>query len=545
MGGDRMKYAGIVNELRAFPGRVRAFLRERRGNVALIFSLSIIPIVIAGGAGIDLSRTLAARNALQYALDAAALAVATSNPPPSDLSSDQQQTIAQNYFNANYHLGASFGAPTPVQVTVTESTAVVTTTLDVPTTLMRVAFIDSVPLNSSSTATWGQTKLWVSLVLDNTGSMCEPGSQPCATPDEDSKMAALQTATHDLLTVLESASAHDGDVQVALIPFVKDVNVGSSNYNQSWIDWTLWDTKNGSCTISNKRSQSSCESAGSCSISGNNSKNSCESDTTGVCSNGAQTSEWSCENNKACSKSQYTSKNSCENHSGVWWYGTWTVTGHGVWTAGVWTPADHSTWNGCVMDRGDSSGPSTPAYDTTNTTPGSSSASKFPADQFSSCPEAITPLGYDWDDLSDKVDAMTAAGNTNQTIGLAWGWHALTDGAPLNPGTLPGNTTPVIILMTDGLNTENRWSSSQSSIDTRMGEACTNFKNWQYDASDSSKKPILYVVQVDIDGDDGISTVLQNCATSTSKYYHLTTAGATVTVFNQIATEITNMRVSQ
>jgi len=26
---------------------------------------------------------------------------------------------------------------------------------------------------------WGQTKLWVSLVLDNSGSMCQPTSQPC------------------------------------------------------------------------------------------------------------------------------------------------------------------------------------------------------------------------------------------------------------------------------------------------------------------------------------------------------------------------------
>ena len=32
------------------------------------------------------------------------------------------------------------------------------------------------------------------------------------------------------------------------------------------------------------------------------------------------------------------------------------------------------------------------------------------------------------------LDAMTAAGNTNVTIGLVWGWHALTANQPLTEG---------------------------------------------------------------------------------------------------------------
>ena len=56
--------------------------------------------------------------------------------------------------------------------------------------------------------------------LDNTGSMATDG-----------KMDALKTATKNLLDQLKTAAAKDGDVYVSIIPFSKDVNVGTSNYN--------------------------------------------------------------------------------------------------------------------------------------------------------------------------------------------------------------------------------------------------------------------------------------------------------------------------
>ena len=46
--------------------------------------------------------------------------------------------------------------------------------------------------------------------------------------------------------MLKSAATTNGDVYVSIIPFSKDVNVGASNYNASWIDWTAWDAANGS-----------------------------------------------------------------------------------------------------------------------------------------------------------------------------------------------------------------------------------------------------------------------------------------------------------
>src|SRR5262249_24257881 len=165
-------------------------------------------------------------------------------------------------------------------------------------------------IGASSTIKWGNTKLRVALVLDNTGSMADDG-----------KMPALQTATKNLLTQLQNASTNVGDVYVSIIPFVKDVNLGKSNYTQSWVDWTDWDQNNGSCSksgyntqsswtaqgscsISGKSSQSSCTSAGTCSRSGINSQSSCVAD--GECSNSGQTTPSSCTSQKACSNPSYT-----------------------------------------------------------------------------------------------------------------------------------------------------------------------------------------------------------------------------------------------
>ena len=40
------------------------------------------------------------------------------------------------------------------------------------------------------------------------------------------------------------------------------------------------------------------------------------------------------------------------------------------------------------------------------------------------------PLTEDWDALNAMVDAMTPSGMTNVTIGMAWGWHGLTQKEP-------------------------------------------------------------------------------------------------------------------
>jgi hypothetical protein len=139
--------------------------------------------------------------------------------------------------------------------------------------------------------------------------------------------------------------------------------------------------------------------------------------------------------------------------------------------------------------------------------------------------------------MKDLVDDMSPGGNTNQGIGLQVGWMSLVGGGPF---TVPAETTGytyqhVIILLTDGLNTQNRWYSSQSSIDARQSMTCDNVK---------AAGIVLYTIQVNTGGDP-TSTLLRNCASSTDKFFLLTSASQIVTTFNQIGTNLTKLHIAK
>lgn len=217
---------------------------------------------------------------------------------------------------------------------------------------------------------------------------------------------------------------------------------------------------------------------------------------------------WEAENG-TCSKSRYHSQHRCVSN------------GH------TWTPASHADWNGCVTDRDQN-------FDTTNDAP-VADATLYPAEQYGSCPAAIIGLTNNWTDLGAKIDAMQPAGNTNQAIGLQAAWQTLT-AAPFTVPAMDPNYkyTQVIILLTDGLNTENRWYDSASPINARQQKTCDNAK---------AAGIVLYTVQVSTGGDPE-SALLKNCASDTSKFYMLTSATQIVTTFSQIGTALSNLRIA-
>src|SRR5262249_2594641 len=93
----------------------------------------------------------------------------------------------------------------------------------------------------------------------------------------------------------------------------------------------------------------------------------------------------------------------------------------------------------------------------------------------------------------------------------------------------------VIILLTDGLNTQDRWYSNASQINTRQQMTCTNIK---------AAGITLYTVQVDT-GNDPTSTLLQNCATDSTKFFLLTPASQIITTFNTIGRNISKLHIAR
>lgn len=500
----------------------RALLGDRRGNVAMIWALALVPLMAAIGGGLDLARAMIVKAEMTDALDAAALAVGSST----NLSTSQMQTMAQQYFDANYTEDKSYGTPAAVSVTPSGQSIQISTNVAMPTSIMKLIGFDTVPVSASTTVVWGQLKLWVSLVLDNTGSMTQTDYTGL------SKMDALKNASHQLLTMLQGASTTPGDVQVAVIPFARNVHIGTSYATSSWLTFSDF-------TAAPPTPSSSVGPGSSCPWS--------------TWSNG-----YGCTKGPANGSSRTSSIPSSgtykgyicpgETTSGHYWNGCFNSVkvSNGVYSH-TWIPNATSTWRGCVTDRGTASGPipSPDTYaddDTTNATPSSSAPnSMMVAENAPSCPIAtIMPLNYNWTNLSNEIDSMQANGSTNQTIGLVWGWHALSQGDPLDPPALPANTQRFMILLSDGLNTQNRWwgdgGNQATQVDARMQMACTNAK---------ADGIIIYAVFVDINGTQGNSTVLQNCASDASKYFDLTSSSEIVTAFNTIGQQITNLRVSQ
>jgi Flp pilus assembly protein TadG len=460
----------MIAAIQNLRSRLRHFVRDRAGNVALTFGIAALPILGAIGAAVDFSHANDVKAAMQAALDSTALMLSRD---AATLSNADLQSKAKNYFEA------MFVRPEAQNITVSAtynssggSQVIVNGSAKVPTSIMGIVGYDSMTIAGSATAKWGSERLRVALALDVTGSM-----------SSDGKMSALKSATKALLTQLKGAAGSDGDVYVSIIPFNKDVNIGKSNYNASWLSfadrsnttWSGWDSNNGSCSKKDNKNRT------------------------------------------------ITNKSDCSSASGKW------------------TTDNHNTWNGCVTDRDQN-------YDQTVDVPtgttGTNASKLWPAEQFSDCPAQMQGLTYDWTTLNSVVDSLRSVGNTNQGIGLAWAWQTLVGGGPVTAPAKDSNYNykDIIILMSDGMNTENRFSKSQTQIDKRMYDSsksgagtCANAK---------AAGITIYSVQVNTGGDP-TSTVMKNCASGSDKFWEIKSSGDLGTVFNTIGTNLTKLRVAK
>ena len=225
-------------------------LRDRKGGVAPMLALAIIPLIGGIGAAVDYSRANLVRTAMQSALDSSALML---SKDAQTLSSAELAAKATSYFNAMFQRPEASN----VQVTQEFSSPVqgnfnlkVNGTATVNTMFWRLLGQEQINITASGEVTWGIKKLNLALALDNTGSMSSAN-----------KMTELKAAAHNLLTTLKKAEKAPGDIKVSIVPFAVDVNVGTSNVNADWIDWTDWEANNGTCSKSSySSSQSNCTS---------------------------------------------------------------------------------------------------------------------------------------------------------------------------------------------------------------------------------------------------------------------------------------------
>ncbi|WP_458760695.1 pilus assembly protein TadG-related protein [Afipia sp. TerB] len=393
------------------------FRRAESGNVAVFFAIAILPILALVGAAVDYARVNNARTALQTALDTAALMV-SKDAAAGALSDDQVTKKAQAYFKALYnHPEAPVG---PINAKFTPNTGQGATVVlsgsgEMKTDFMKVAGYPTIDFGSSSTTTWGNTKLRVAIALDITGSM-----------NDDGKLAAMKTAAIKLVNTLKDAAKTTDDVYISIIPFNVMVNLGSaagkigSNNLSDYKSWLDWNTTYGKCSDNNKQTRSACVASGKTWTARNTLKN------------------WrGCVTDRA--QDYDTTRNAPDSSN-----------------SGTLVPAREYVdyWGNNVC--GSSILPMTSAYSSTE-----------------------SDNSTDDQTLKGKINNLVANGNTNQGIGMFWAWMSLQKGDPLNTPAKDSNYiyTDAIILLSDGENTQNRWYTSAWQIDARQKILCDNIKD--------------------------------------------------------------------
>lgn len=563
----------LFSRVRAAAGR---FAGANQGNIAVIFAIAAVPVISFVGAAIDYTRANSARSSMQSALDSTALML-SKDLSDGRIASDPAtiDAKAQVYFGGLYKNADANSIVVHATYTTTNSkgsTITINGSGAVTSSFMKLAGFPNINFNTSTNTTWGNTRMRVAMVLDNTGSMAQNG-----------KMPAMQKAAKDMIDTLSGYNKQTGDVYISIIPFAKDVNVGTSNLDQSWINWTEWEAEppilvqNGypsgwnttiadsNCPFTNNNHGFTCmdrpatlsgaKSVSKIPSSGTYSGYICPSvdsgkklsGKSGIYYNGCYTtatvpgttvatgSGASCGSTSNCTCSGSGSNKVCSTpttYKHLW-------RGDGTAATAAAAPA-HSTWTGCVNDRDQD-------FDTTNAAPASGSSTpstQFYAEQWSGClPATVSAMSNQWQTLKDQITAMVPSGNTNQAVGLAWGWQSLSTTNP--PIQAPPKDSAnyiykdYVVLLSDGLNTQNRWTTSQASIDARQQILCQNVK------ADKSNDITIFSIQVNIGNADPKSQVLQDCASGTSNFQMITSTDQTAGAFQNILTQISKLRVAK
>ena len=454
-------------------GLFKRFARNESASVFIFFSLAAVPILSLIGAALDYSRASAARVRLQSAIDAAALFAARDS---ATLTPAQVQTRIRDAVMANLN-GKVPMDPAAIIVTQANRNITISATSNVDTTFLKIVNVNTIDIASNTQVAWGTNDIEIALALDNTGSMGWSNKmQELKNALCGDTTCASPNPSAGFIKIMKDAASYDGQIKISLVPFDTGVRMPQNIQN----------AVNSGAPNNGAHPKSG---AGFC--AGNPAN--------------AQRISWFRFANR-------------DKDAGV-----------SCNMAGRATPA---TWQGCVWDRDQTSN-----YDTIDTLSSTTDFNQLhPAGNCRSNTLArilpLTDVRTNTSTLMAGLASMQPSGNTNLTPGIAWGMATLTSNSPFTEAKAPAATLKkFMILLTDGTNTESKFSSSDTVIDPRALAACTYVK---------SQNVTVYSIRVI----DGNRTLLENCATSISYYKEVANAAQLTPVFEAIAKEIGAVRLT-
>ena len=538
----------------------RRLSSDARGNVALLFGLSLPALILMTLGGVDIHRASTVRVNLQDALDAATLAAARS--PHTTNAGLQTVGLAALRANLSAYPQITLREDQTTFVLNEEGIVVANARVDVRALVANIILSpfgqfmeDVLPVAASSEVFRSNKMVEVALILDNTGSMS-------GTKLTNTKAAAVDLI--DRLAAADTRSVEPDAVKISLVPFSMTVRVHGGVASQASVTGA-----HGLCWLSQATDHTGATGSTGIFSAGRNRfalldtlrigwAGCVESrpypydtlDTAPTSSNQATMfvpyfapdspdradingdstwKNWSFSNDwlddfEAAKDSNFKFSSSTDREA-EWFARTKNVNkyAHGRLRTGLGTSKGPN--RGCSL-------------------------------------EPVMRLTDDFDALKGAVGRMTATGNTNVPIGMMWGWHTLSPNAPFPDGQPYGTERlqKIAILMTDGENVnstsynpdnsdyagvgliwQNRLGVGSSSsatqrrtaMDARLAELCTNMR---------AQDIIIFTVGVQVDA--RTQTLLRECATSPSNYFNVTNVNDIGSAFDRIAGAIENLRIA-
>ena len=511
---------GIFRQKYQTPATGSLFSRWRRcqsANVAMIFGLSLVPIILAAGSAIDVSRALVVRSRLSQALDAAGLAVGGTI----GLNEAQTQQLAQNYFDANYPIG-ELGIPGNLQVSQDDNIVSLSASATLNTMIMSIVGIHTMTVATSAEITRESKGLEVALVLDNTGSMYWNG-----------KIGALRDSATSLIHILFGENAFPENLKVSLVPFVTSVNINNDNFEMDWMDVNAQATHHG---------ENFDESGGDINHFD--------------LFDGISNTVW-----KGCVELRAAPYDTEDTAPDIGNPDT-------LWVPYFWPdePSGFSGYYNSYRSDGISGSVQVRQANWAKYNGSSVSIDEYPSSTRGpnkSCPQALLPLTNDKEDILDNIAAMRPWFNsgTNIAAGLAWGWRVLSPTLPFTEGVAYNHEDwqKAIILLSDGRNevvgqsthnvsdytgygylSQQRLGTQDNEtavtrVNEKVAEMCTKVK---------AQGVRVYTITFQLNDPD-VEAIFDACATDPALHFRSPTNAELEQAFQAIAQDLSNLRLSQ
>ncbi len=185
----------------------RRFSACQKGTAAVILTIAAVPFFACAGAAVDFVHFSAAKNQMQVALDAGALAAAA----PGLNTNAERIAAGDAAYNANMQEGAGSNLAHSASFTIVNGVVVADGSVDVPMHFMGIVGVTEMVADAiAEVGIAGEKNAEIALVLDYSGSMNDKINGVV-------KYQAMKQAASDLVTDLSTAAPDK--VKFGLVPF--------------------------------------------------------------------------------------------------------------------------------------------------------------------------------------------------------------------------------------------------------------------------------------------------------------------------------------